>query len=299
VLIALDRPAWTGVVAAVVVALVLAAELLVVRRADDRPTRFQLRRTIRYMALLVLLIALAGVWHVFHGRVALVVGLGAASLGFALQNVLGAIFGWISILSGRIFRVGDRISFAGVEGDVIDLTPLRTTILEMGTPVELSSRGEGAPAWVRGRQYPGRIVAVPNYQALVSPVYNYSAVFEYIWEELTLPVSYRSDWRKAEEILLEEVERVSESADAQRAMHEMTRRYPVPESEVEPRVFVRATDNWWEMAARFVVPVRTARTVKSELTKRIRVRFEEAGIELSSTTSEQFVRFPDGFAPPQ
>ena len=53
------------------------------------------------------------------------------------------------------------------------------------------------------------------------------------------------------------------------------------------------TDNWWELSARFVIELRTARTVKSELARRIRERFDEAGIELSSTTSEVFVRYPE------
>ncbi len=176
---------------------------------------------------------------------------------------------------------------------MIDLTPLRTVVLEMGSPLEL---GVDAPAttWVRGRQYTGRVVAVPNYRVLTDPVYNYSGAFEYIWEELTLPVSYRSDWREAERILLEEVERTSDSAGARQAMESMARRYPVLHTEVEPSVYVRATDNWWEISGRFVVPIRTVRTTKSELTKRVRERFDAAGIELSSATSEQFVRFPEG-----
>jgi small-conductance mechanosensitive channel len=73
----------------------------------------------------------------------------------------------------------------------------------------------------------------------------------------------------------------------------MAARYPVPHSEVEPAVFGRITDNWWELSARFVIELRTSRTVKSELAHRIRERFDEAGIELSSTTSEVFVRYPE------
>lgn len=46
----------------------------------------------------------------------------------------------------------------------------------------------------------------------------------------------------------------------------MARRYPVPRAEVEPRVYAMATDNYLELSARFVVPVRTARTVKDGLT---------------------------------
>jgi small-conductance mechanosensitive channel len=291
--LALTQTAWTGIVVGAGILVVAAVELLVVRRIEERPTRFGIKRAVRFATVLVVLLALAGIWHVFGGHIGLVVGLGAAGLGFALQNVIGAVFGWIGILVSGVFRIGDRISFAGVEGDVIDLTPLRTVILEMGSPLEL---GVNTPAttWVRGRQYTGRVVAVPNYRVLTDPVYNYSGAFEYIWEELTLPVSYRSDWREAERILLEEVERTSDSAGARQAMEQMARRYPVPQTEIEPNVFVRATDNWWEISGRFVVPIRTVRTTKSELTKRVRERFDTAGIELSSSTSEQFVRFPEG-----
>lgn len=295
-LLALTKPEWTAVVGGGAFVLVAAVELLLVRRIDDRPSRFGIRRTLRFGAGFVVLVAITGIWHVFGGHVGLVIGLGAAGLGYALQNVIGAVFGWLGVLVSGVYRIGDRISLAGVEGDVIDLTPLRTVILEMGSPLEL---GADLPAttWVRGRQYTGRVVAVPNYRVLTDPVFNYSGAFDYIWEELTVPVSYRSDWREAETILLEEVERASDSEGARHAMAQMTSRYPVPQQEVEPSVYVRMTDNWWEISGRFVVPIRTVRTTKSDLTKRVRERFDEAGIEISSATNEQVVRFPDGIKP--
>jgi small-conductance mechanosensitive channel len=73
----------------------------------------------------------------------------------------------------------------------------------------------------------------------------------------------------------------------------------VPQTEIEPNVFVRATDNWWEISGRFVVPIRTVRTTKSELTKRVRERFDEAGIEFASSTNEQYLRFPEGLPQPK
>lgn len=293
-----DRLIGTGITVGVVAVAAAAVHVYAGIRAQDRASAFHLRRATRYVALIVLLVALAGIWHVFAGRIGVVVGLFAAGLGLALQEVVASLFGWGSILAGRIFRVGDRIAMGGVEGDVIDLTPLRTMMLEMGQPPTLGSNtvdDVSTPSWVRGRQYTGRIVAIANNAVFAGPVYNYSAAFEFIWDELTMPVSYRSDWREAERIMLEEVESVSSSSEAQEAMDAMTKRYPVPRTEIEPKVFVRATDNWMELAARFVVPVRTTRTVKSELAKRIRDRFDEAGIEISSTTNEQFVRFPAGF----
>ena len=60
--------------------------------------------------------------------------------------------------------------------------------------------------------------------------------------------------------------------------------------EVEPRVFVRATDNWIELSARFVVPVRQARAVKDQVTRQVLQRLAEAGIEVASATQEVTVR---------
>ena len=135
-------------------------------------------------------------------------------MALALQEVIGAAAGWFNILSGGIFRVGDRVQLGGVNGDVIDITPLRTKLMEIG-----SELGEGD--WVRGRQHTGRIVAVSNRASLTAPVYNYSGVFEYMWEEMTLPIAFRDDWREAERILFEEIRDVSTESGARAAMLEM------------------------------------------------------------------------------
>ena len=39
------------------------------------------------------------------------------------------------------------------------------------------------------------------------PVFNSSATFDYLWEELTIPVPYSGDWQRAEQILREEAQR--------------------------------------------------------------------------------------------
>jgi small-conductance mechanosensitive channel len=245
----------------------------------------------------VVVVALGVLWRAFAGRVGVVLGLATAGLAFAMQEVVGAIAGWFNIVSGRIFRVGDRIQMGGVRGDVIDITPLRTKVMEIG-----SSVGDGS--WVAGRQYTGRIVAISNKATFTEPVFNYSAAFEFIWEELTVPVAYREDWRAAERILAEEASRVSDSEGARGAIEHMARRYPVPRAEIEPRVYARATDNYMELSARFVVPVRTARTAKDAMTRRVMERLAGAGIDVASVTQEVTLRHehrdgPDaGGAPP-
>ncbi len=130
-------------------------------------------------------------------------------------------------------------------------------------------------------------------------MFNYSSSFEFIWEELTLPVPYDADWRKAEEILREEVDHASSSDEANAAINAMMTRYPVARTEVEPRVFVRATDNWNELSARFIVPVPSARLVKDHLTRRVLDRFSSAGIRIASETSEVTVHVDGGSGLPE
>lgn len=276
------RAVTTLVVGVVAVALALLLGPLAARRGGDPYTRYHIRKITRAVIALMAVMVLAVLWRPFAGQIGVVLGFAAAGIAFAMQEVIGALAGWVNIVSGRVFAVGDRIKMGGAHGDVIDITPLRTKILEIGTP---ASAGDPANAsWVHGRQYTGRIVAVSNKATFTEPVYNYSAAFEYLWEELSLPVPHDADWERAERIMLEEARRVSRSEGAQEAMRSMTRRYPVPITEVAPRVFVRATDNWIELTARFVVPLRTARSVKDSMTRRVLARLEQAGIPVASQT---------------
>ena len=265
------------IVVAVLVA--IAAGRLATRRVEDTYNRYYLRKAVHYLTVVALLLALALLWRPFAGRIGVVVGLLAAGLALAMQEVIGALAGWVSILTGRQFRVGDRIQMCGVRGDVLDITPLRTRILESGSASDPES-------WIRGRQYTGRVVSLSNRFVFTAPVYNSSSILDHLWEELTLPIPYQADWHLAERILREEAESISSTAEARRAIVQMRHRYPVAEAEVEPRVFIRATPNWVELSARFVVPVRAARPVKDQVTRRVLDRFAAHGLRVASVTQD-------------
>src|SRR5436305_839478 len=188
---------------------------------EDPYARFHARKLARYGIFLAALVAVAIVWRSLAGNVGVILGFAAAGIAFAMQEVIGAIAGWFNITSGRIYRVGDRIELGGVRGDVIDITLLRTKMLEIGS-------AEDGKSWVKGRQHTGRIVAVSNKATFTSPVYNFSAAFDFVWEELAVGIPYRADWKAAESILQEEAEKASASAGAHYAIDAMKRRYPMP-----------------------------------------------------------------------
>jgi len=249
------------------------------RRTSDPYRSFYIRKGTHYASAAIAAIAVGIIWRPFAGQLGLMIGLISAGIALALQGPIGSFAGGVNIVSASVFRVGDRVQFGGVSGDVIDITPTRTTIMEIGSSV-------GDLSWVHGRQYTGRIVSVANNAAFNDPVYNYSATFDFTWEEVMLPIPYWGDWRQAAEIMTAEATAISATEVAQDRLVRMVERYPIARTEIEARVFMRATDNYIEMSARFVVPVRQARFHDHQFTRRVLERFEDAGISIASTTSD-------------
>jgi small-conductance mechanosensitive channel len=212
------------------------------------------------------------------------VGLVTAGLAFALQKVITALAGYFVILRGHTFSVGDRITMGGVRGDVIALGFIQTTIMEMGQPPSIEDKT--APAWVKSRQYTGRIVTVSNDKIFDEPVYNYTRDFPYLWEEISLPISYTADRERAERILLECADRhtVHIKEMGQEALQMMYQRYFLHPADMTPKVYYRITNNWLELTVRFMVKDHGIRDLKDAVTRDVLKAFERAGITIATTT---------------
>src|SRR4051794_24274027 len=142
--------------------------------------------------------------------------------------------------------------------------------------------------WVRSRQYTGRIVTVTNDKLFDTPVYNYTREFPYIWEELTLPVSFKDDRHKAEQILLDAAQKhcIDIASLSEEALHEMERRYSMRRADIKPRVYWRITDNWLELTVRFVTKDHAVRDTKDAMARDILPALESAHIGIASGTYE-------------
>lgn len=266
--------------------LLRAAARTLLRGRTDVQARFWSRQGVQIVTTLLLILLLVSIWFDAPGRLAMPVGLMTAALALALQRVILASAGYFVILSGRVFNVGDRITMGGVRGDVIALGYTRTTIMEMGQPPAVQD--DDPAMWVGARQYTGRVVTVTNDKIFDEPVYNYTRDFPYIWEEIRLPLRYGADRAGAEAILLEAARRhttpVAEMG--QQALQAMQRRYFVRMSDLEPRVYLRMTDNWLELAVRFVVPEHGIRDIKDAISREVLDGLDQAGIEVASATFE-------------
>jgi small-conductance mechanosensitive channel len=259
---------------------------LLQRGVESENLRFWTRQAINLAFAFLLLLGFLSIWFDDPTRLATGIGLVTAGLAFALQKVITAAAGYFVILRGDTFTVGDRITMGGVRGDVIKLGFIKTTIMEMGQPPSVQTADPAQ--WVKSRQYTGRVVTVTNDKVFDEAVYNYTRDFPYLWEEMSLPIAYRDDRERAEQILLEAARRHTVALDQMpaEALDAMKRKYFVRDLDFEPQVYWRITDNWLELSVRFLVGVYGARGLKDRMSREILTEFDEAGIGIASATYE-------------
>jgi small-conductance mechanosensitive channel len=248
--------------------------------------RFLVQQIISIVTSLLFVLVFISIWLQNPTQLAGAAALVTAGLAVAMQKFIMSLVGYIAILRGHTFRVGDRISMGGVRGDVIALGYIRTTIMEMGQPPAVQS---DAPAmWVEARQYTGRIVSVTNDKIFDQPVYNFTREFPYLFEEMRIPIKYTGDRRRAEQVLLEAAEKhtVPIREISREHLDELSRRYFLRPTDLTPRVYYRLTDNWVELTVRFVVREWGVRDVKDSMSRDILAAFETAKIEIASATFE-------------
>ena len=256
-------------------------------RARYDRTVFWTRQALSLAMLGLGLIAVVSIWFDRPGQLSTVAGFAAAGLAIAAQRVVTAFAGYLVIMRGKTFTVGDRIKMGGVQGDVISLGFLQTRILEMGQPPDVNEQ-ESPGMWVRARQFTGRIVIVTNDKLFDEPVYNFTREFPFIWEEFRIAVPFRQGGERAEQILLNRVREATNKFqnESNRARGALQEKYGRPMDQGEPQVFWRVTDNWLELTARFLVPTHEIRSVKDQIARYVLRDFEQSGLEIASSTLE-------------
>jgi small-conductance mechanosensitive channel len=260
-------------------------------RERDRP-RFWGRQAIHILALAGIVLTITSIWFRDPRSLGSAMGWVAAGVAVALQRVITAFAGYLILLRGKVFTVGDRITIGGVRGDVVALGFMQTTVMEMGqTPGEQS---DSPSMWIRGRQYSGRIVRVTNDKIFDEPVFNYTRGFPFMWEEIMIPVKYGDDHARIERILLEAGQRHTQPIvdEAREALGQIEGRFFIAEpAEVEPKVYLRMTDNWIELSLRYLARSRGNRALSDAINREVLARMEAEKLEVGSSTYD-IVGFP-------
>lgn len=250
---------------------------VVSRQVQDSDLRYRIRKIISFVSYGIMALLIVTVLNDNLRQLAVIFGVLGAGIAFALQEVIASFAGWAAISLGQFYKTGDRVQLGGIMGDVIDVSPLRTTLMECGN-------------WVKADLYNGRIVRIANSFVFKEPVFNYSGDFPFVWDEIIVPVRHGSDYRLTKSILQQVVEEVTGNyvTSAKAQWSSMTHKYLIEDARIEPFVTLIANDNWLEFTVRYVVDYKKRRITKDELFTRILEEFDRTDkrIELASATVE-------------
>jgi small-conductance mechanosensitive channel len=248
---------------------------LVFKQIRDDKTRYTVSRVSYILFIVILLIVLVIIWVPDPTSLIVALSVIGAGVAIALQDVFKNFVGGFIVIGTRLYEVGDRIEIGGETGDVIDIGIMTTSLLEI--------RG-----WIQGDQPTGRVTLVPNGKVISQPVHNYTKDHNFIWEELTIPITYGSDWERARDIILSIVKRetMDITKQAEKEINRLGEKYYFPPRMVEPSIYITLTSNWITFDVRYVTLVKERRILHNRLSTLILQELQrEKEITIASETS--------------
>lgn len=266
---------------AIVVVLILrrVARRIVVSNVEETETSYRANKIINYTATAILLVTVAFIWVDAFDNLPTYLGLVSAGVAIALADVLKSMVGWVYILSRRPFQVSDRIEVDGYKGDVVDVRLFRFSLMEID-------------GWVDAEQSTGRLVHIPNGVVFNKEVANYTEGFGFIWHEVPVLITFESDWKLAERLMLEVLERDAPDVHGAAGTHirETARRYSIRVGTLTPTVYLTVRDSGVLLTARYLVEARTRRGREDRVWRSILESFaEHPEVELAYPTVRTYL----------
>lgn len=243
----------------------------------DNSAKYRFKKLISFLGYLIFIIGVIFIFNAKLSGLGTALGVAGAGIAFALQEVIVSVAGYIAVFTSHFYRVGDRVKLGGIKGDVIDIGILRTTLMEIGD-------------WVNGDLYNGKMVRVANSFVFKEPVYNYSGDFPFLWDEITIPIKTKGDYKYAKEIFSEILkDEVGDFADSsQKAWDNMIGKYDIENARVQPMITMVFDQNWITFTLRYVVDFKSRRSTKSNLSDKIltAINSSKGKIEVASAAIE-------------
>ncbi len=211
------------------------------QKTDDVYLLYNWRKGITYAVWISGILILSKVWITGFKSFATFWGLLSAGVAISLRDFFSSIAGWVFIMVRRPFYVGDRIEVGNYKGDVIDIRLFQFTIVEIGN-------------WVSADQSTGRIVHIPNNMVFSTSIANYTMGFKYIWNEISVLITFESNWKKGKDIFLEIGNKHAEQPtdEVLKSLKEAAKKYMIYYKVLTPAVYVSVKDSGVQLTLRYL-----------------------------------------------
>jgi small-conductance mechanosensitive channel len=183
-----------------------------------------------------------------------------AGLAVGLQTILLSVAAYFFLVGRWGIRVGDRISVAGVTGDVVEVGLVRLYMMELaGTGVDLHPTG--------------RIVVFSNsvlFQA-TTPLFKQLPGSEYAWHEVSIGLNPGSKHNEIESQVLDAVRSVHASYgdELQRQLGSTERHLDISMRAPEPHGLLQYGDAGLEFVVRYPVGLTEASEIDDKVTRKL------------------------------
>ncbi len=233
------------------------------------------KKVTTYTLFFITTLLLIVIWSKDFMSITTFLGLVSAGIAIALKDLLTSIAAWLFIISRKPFMVGDRIQIGDLHGDVIDLRIFQFTIMEIGN-------------WVDHDQSTGRIIHVPNHKVMTEELANYSAGFEHIWNEISVVITFESDWEKAKaklnDIIMEHADHQTAGVDEK--LKKASKKYMIYYRTLTPIVYMDVIDQGVQLTMRYLCKPKSRRTTVDHIwTDVLKYINNEPNVELAYATT--------------
>ena len=237
---------------------------LVRKNSDSKKTEYKWRKNTTYATFFIGALLIGQIWFSVIGELGTYLGLLSAGIAIALKEPVASIAGWMYIIGRKPFDIGDRIEIAQTKGDVIDISVFKFTLLEIGN-------------WVDADQSTGRVIHVPNYKVFQEEVANYTSNFEFIWQEISVLITFESNWKKAKRILQDIVDTTMQDfiEQAREQIKHAEKSYLIQYQYLTPIVYTGKKDSGVNLTIRYLSDPRKRRSTSQAIWESVFDRFAE------------------------
>jgi len=231
------------------------------------------QRNTAYLTFVICVFILFPVWLPSLQNALAVLGIFGAGVVLVLKEAILNIGGWFYIITRRPFEEGNRITIGGHTGDIIEIRVQEISMIEV-RPRE------------NGGQSTGRILHIPTSQVFTTPYANSSKEFLFNWNEIKIPLTLRSDWKKAVTIVEEIAEATLETITASDSrIRHSEEKYSIRYRNLQPGVYVEMSHGAIIIILRHLAEPRNTRQITDMLWREILTRFaKEKRIQLSDSS---------------
>jgi small-conductance mechanosensitive channel len=215
------------------------------------------RVTLQILALSLILLVIFGP----PGQLGTFLGLAGAGLTVALKDFIVGFIGWFVLMGKNGMRLGDWVEINGVTGEVVQIGPFHTVLMETGN-------------WTDSGHPTGRRVTFTNSFAIEGHYFNFSTSGQWLWDELAvvLPAG-RDPYPLIDAIHKKVAEATRESTQqAEQEWRSASTSRELSGISVEPAISVKPVIGGVEVAVRYIT--------RASERYALRAKLNQAAVEL-------------------